>query len=75
MRMYEVRTTNLGADGYSSLLFTTKKRAKAWLDMCDNGEIEAHEIEIRPVHSYEAMTWDDILYWVAADPPQKAARD
>jgi hypothetical protein len=21
------------------------------------------------------MTWDDILYWVAADPPQKATRN
>ncbi len=59
---FVVRTTYPGADKASELYFSTDDEAQAFLDTCDNGEIEGVTIIGVDKLPSEGCTWNEIEY-------------
>ena len=62
-KLYEVRTTFLGAGSPSSFYFDTKEKARDYLEEQLNGEINTIIIESNdPLNYSDCCTYDDLTY-------------
>lgn len=62
-RIYFMRTTHLGADGPSSLYYSTSNLAKEALKKYDNGETGYMVVDRDTILPKEGCTWNELCYW------------
>ena len=60
--VYMARTTFPGAYGPTEYYFSTREKAREFLDAQDNGDVTELEDVAIDALPYEGCTWDEILY-------------
>ena len=60
--LYKVTTTYPGADGPSTIYYDTEDKAKAYLEGCDNGEVEKLFVSGDNIRYSDGCTWNELTY-------------
>ena len=60
--VYMARTTFPGAYGPTEYHFSTREKAREFIDAQDNGDVTELEDVAIDALPYEGCTWDEILY-------------